>query len=143
MLAANVDSVLLATSLNEDLNLRRLERYLTTAWDSGAEPVLVLTKADLHPDPEAARAEVESIAYGVPVIVVSVRAGYGLDEVAAIVRPGRTLVLLGLVGRRQVDARQHARRRGAARDERAPQRRPRPAHDLPSPARRSCRVAGS
>ena len=68
VLAANVDSVLLATSLNEDLNLRRLERYLTTAWDSGAEPVLVLTKADLHPDPEAARAEVESIAYGVPVI---------------------------------------------------------------------------
>ena len=60
VLAANVDSVLLATSLDEDLNLRRLERYLTTAWDSGAEPVLVLTKADLHPDPEAARAEVES-----------------------------------------------------------------------------------
>ena len=98
VLAANVDSVLLTTSLNEDLNLRRLERYLTTAWDSGAEPVVVLTKADLHPDPEAARAEVESIAYGVPVLVVSVRTGDGLDEVAAIVRPGRTLVLLGSSG---------------------------------------------
>jgi ribosome biogenesis GTPase len=98
VLAANVDTVLLATSLNEDLNLRRLERYLITAWDSGAQPVLVLTKADLHPDPEAARAEVESIAYGVPVIVVSATEGTGLDDVAAIVRPGRTLVLLGSSG---------------------------------------------
>jgi ribosome biogenesis GTPase len=60
--------------------------------------VLVLTKADLHPDPEAARAEVESIAYGVPVIVVSATEGTGLDDVAAIVRPGRTLVLLGSSG---------------------------------------------
>jgi ribosome biogenesis GTPase len=98
VLAANVDTVVLTTSLNEDLNLRRLERYLTTAWDSGAEPVVVLTKADLHPDPEAARAEVESIAYGVPVHVVSVRTGEGLDDVASIFRPGRTLVLLGSSG---------------------------------------------
>ena len=98
VLAANVDSVLLTTSLNEDYNLRRLERYLTTAWDSGADPVVVLTKADLHPDPDAARLEVESIAYGVPVIVVSARSGEGLDDVAAIVRPGRTLVLLGSSG---------------------------------------------
>ena len=98
VLAANVDTVMLATSLNEDYNLRRLERYLATAWDSGADPVVVLTKADLHPAPEAAAAEVESVAYGVPVIVVSVRTGEGLDEVAAIVRPGRTLVLLGSSG---------------------------------------------
>jgi ribosome biogenesis GTPase / thiamine phosphate phosphatase len=98
VLAANVDTVLLTTSLNEDLNLRRLERYLATAWDSGAEPVIVLTKADLHPDPQAAAAEVESIAFGVPVLVVSVRTGEGLDEVAEIVRPGRTLVLLGSSG---------------------------------------------
>jgi ribosome biogenesis GTPase / thiamine phosphate phosphatase len=98
VLAANVDTVLLTTSLNEDLNLRRLERYLATAWDSGAEPVLVLTKADLHPDPQAAAAEVESIAFGVPVLVVSVRTGEGLDEVADVVRPGRTLVLLGSSG---------------------------------------------
>jgi ribosome biogenesis GTPase / thiamine phosphate phosphatase len=98
VLAANVDTVLLTTSLNDDLNLRRLERYLATAWDSGAEPVIVLTKADLHPDPRAAAAEVESIAFGVPVLVVSVRTGEGLDEVAGIVRPGRTLVLLGSSG---------------------------------------------
>jgi ribosome biogenesis GTPase / thiamine phosphate phosphatase len=98
VLAANVDTVLLTTSLNEDLNLRRLERYLATAWDSGADPVIVLTKADLHPDPAAAAAEVESIAFGVPVLVVSVRTGAGLEDVAAIARPGRTLVLLGSSG---------------------------------------------
>ena len=98
VLAANVDTVLLTTSLNEDLNLRRLERYIATAWDSGADPVIVLTKADLHPDPAAAAAEVESIAYGIPVLVVSARTGEGLDRVAGIVRPGRTLVLLGSSG---------------------------------------------
>jgi ribosome biogenesis GTPase len=98
VLAANVDTVLLTTSLNEDFSLRRLERYLATAWDSGAEPVIVLTKADLHPDPEAAAAEVEGIAFGVPVLVVSARTGEGLDAVEEIVRPGRTLVLLGSSG---------------------------------------------
>jgi ribosome biogenesis GTPase / thiamine phosphate phosphatase len=98
VLAANVDTVLLTSSLNDELNLRRLERYLATAWDSGADPVVVLTKADLHPDPDAAAAEVETIAYGVPVLVVSVRTGEGLDAVAGIVRPGRTVVLLGSSG---------------------------------------------
>ena len=98
VLAANVDTVVLTTSLNDDLNLRRLERYLTTAWDSGAEPVVVLTKADLHADPEAARAQVEAIAYGVPVHVVSVVSGEGLDDVTGILRRGRTMVLLGSSG---------------------------------------------
>jgi ribosome biogenesis GTPase len=98
VLAANVDTVLITTSLNEDLNLRRLERYVATAWDSGADPVIVLTKADLHPDPEAAAAEVETVAFGVPVLVVSARTGEGLDDVAGIARPGSTLVLLGSSG---------------------------------------------
>ena len=49
VLAANIDVVFLVTSMNEDLSLRRLERYLTLAWESGARPVIVLTKADLHP----------------------------------------------------------------------------------------------
>ena len=89
---------MLATSLNEDLNLRRLERYLTTAWDSGAEPGARADEGRPPPRSRGCTAEVESIAYGVPVIVVSVRAGAGLDEVAAIVRPGRTLVLLGSSG---------------------------------------------
>ena len=98
VLATNVDTVLLTTSLNQDYNLRRLERYLTTAWDSGAQPVVVLTKADLHADPELVRLEVEAIAYGVPVLVVSTVTGEGLDEIAALASPGRTLVLLGSSG---------------------------------------------
>ncbi|MGZ8687572.1 MAG: GTPase RsgA, partial [Gaiellaceae bacterium] len=73
VLAANVDVVFLVTSLNEDLNLRRLERYLTLAWESGAQPVIVLTKSDLHPAPETAIAAVGAIAYGVPVHAVSNR----------------------------------------------------------------------
>ena len=68
VLAANIDVAFLVASMNEDLSLRRLERYLILAWESGARPVIVLTKADLHPDPEAAVAEVETIAGGVPVI---------------------------------------------------------------------------
>ena len=51
MLAANIDVAFLVASMNEDLNLRRLERYLILAWESGARPVIVLTKSDLHPDP--------------------------------------------------------------------------------------------
>ena len=68
VLAANIDVVFLVTSMNEDLNLRRLERYIILAWESGAPPVIVLTKADLRPDPELAVAEVETIACGVPVL---------------------------------------------------------------------------
>ena len=62
VLAANVDVVFIVSSLNEDLNLRRLERYLTLGWESGARPVIVLTKADLADDVPAKLAEVESIA---------------------------------------------------------------------------------
>jgi len=98
VLAANVDDVLLVMSLNEDFNLRRLERYLTLGWESGAQPAVVLTKADLHEAPEAAVLEVEAVAYGVPVHVVSVVTGEGLDALAATMRAGRTLVVLGSSG---------------------------------------------
>jgi ribosome biogenesis GTPase len=98
VLAANVDVVFLVTSLNEDLNLRRLERYLTLSWESGAQPVIVLTKSDLHPTPEAAVAQVGTIAYGVPVHAVSNRTGAGLDEVRAHLGPGVTAALLGSSG---------------------------------------------
>jgi ribosome biogenesis GTPase len=98
VLAANVDVAFLVTSLNEDLNLRRLERYLILAWESGARPVIVLTKADLHPDPAAAVAEVETIAGGVPVQALSSLTGVGLDEVRALLEPGLTAVLLGSSG---------------------------------------------
>jgi ribosome biogenesis GTPase len=98
VLAANVDTAFLLGGLDQDLNLRRLERYLTTAWESGAEPVLVLTKADLCPDVAGAVLAVESIAIGAPVFAVSNVSGDGLDAVAAHVRPGRTAVLLGSSG---------------------------------------------
>jgi ribosome biogenesis GTPase len=99
IVAANVDTVFLVSALGQDLNLRRLERYLTAAWDSGAEPVIVLTKADLHPDavPEAVR-DVESIAFGVPVHAVSNVTGEGLDALDRYLGPGRTVALLGSSG---------------------------------------------
>ena len=98
VLAANVDVAFLVTSLNEDLNLRRLERYLILAWESGARPVIVLTKADLHPAPDAAVAEVETIAGGVPVHAISSLTGAGLEEVRALLGRGLTAVLLGSSG---------------------------------------------
>jgi ribosome biogenesis GTPase len=98
VLAANLDVVFIVSSLNEDLNLRRLERYLTLAWESGARPVILLTKADLHPAPETAVAEVESVAYGVPVLALSARTGEGLDALRSYLRPGVTTALLGSSG---------------------------------------------
>jgi ribosome biogenesis GTPase len=98
VVAANVDVAFLVTSLNADLNLRRLERYLATAYESGAEPVIVLTKTDLTRDVEAAVAEVEGIAFGAPVLPVSSKTGAGLDGVAAHLPAGRTAVLLGSSG---------------------------------------------
>jgi ribosome biogenesis GTPase len=98
VLAANVDVVFIVSSLNEDLNLRRLERYLTLGWESGARPVIVLTKADLAPEPEAGVAEVESIARGVPVHAVSNKTGVGLDTVRSHLTEGVTAALLGSSG---------------------------------------------
>jgi ribosome biogenesis GTPase len=98
VLAANVDVAFIVTSLNDELNLRRLERYLTLAWESGARPVLVLTKADLADDVEASVAEVESVAFGAPVHAISSVSGVGLDAVRAHLRPGITAALLGSSG---------------------------------------------
>lgn len=98
VLAANVDVVLIVTSLNEDLNLRRLERYLTLAWESGARPVFVLTKADLAEDVEAAVQEVEAIAFGVPVVAISSVTGAGLDALRSQLGAGVTAALLGSSG---------------------------------------------
>jgi ribosome biogenesis GTPase len=98
VLAANVDAVFLLMSLNEDYNPRRLERYLTTAWESGAQPVIVLTKTDLCPEFELRVLEVEAIAFGVPVHAISSLTGDGLDLVRAHLAPGRTIALLGSSG---------------------------------------------
>ena len=98
VLAANVDAVFLVMSLNEDFNVRRLERYITMAWESGAQPVIVLTKTDLCPDWELRVLEVEAIAFGVPVHAVSSISGEGLELVREHVTPGRTIALLGSSG---------------------------------------------
>ena len=98
VLAANVDSAFLLAGLDDDFSLRRLERYLATAWESGAEPVVVLTKTDLSPDVPAAIFAVESVAIGVPVHAVSNVTGEGLETLGVHMRPGRTIVLLGSSG---------------------------------------------
>ncbi|MBC8081492.1 MAG: ribosome small subunit-dependent GTPase A [Gorillibacterium sp.] len=96
--AVNADTVLLVASMNYDFNLRRLERYLVPAWESGATPVIVLSKADLCPDAATFVAQVEAIAPGVPVFAVSVVTGEGMDRLAPYLQSGQTLTLLGSSG---------------------------------------------
>jgi ribosome biogenesis GTPase / thiamine phosphate phosphatase len=98
VVAANVDVVFIVTSLNEDLNLRRLERYLILARESGAEPVVLLTKSDLAPDVDAAVADLRTVTFDVPVHALSNVTGEGLDELGAYLRPGVTATLLGSSG---------------------------------------------
>ncbi|HUR56863.1 MAG TPA: ribosome small subunit-dependent GTPase A [Opitutaceae bacterium] len=98
IVAANVDTVLLVTALDQNFNLRRIERYLAVAWESGAQPVVVLNKADLHASPARAQAEVEAIAGGAPVITLSATDEAGLERLAPWLVPARTLALLGSSG---------------------------------------------
>ena len=97
VLVANVDTVLIVAGLDGDFNPRRLERYLTAAWDGGADPVLVLTKLDVCDDPDKLLAA-EAVAIGVPVVAVSNVTGEGVAELGALLRPRRTFVLLGSSG---------------------------------------------
>lgn len=98
IVATNVDTVLLVTALDQNYNLRRIERYLAVAWESGAQPVVVLNKSDLHVDPAAAQAEVESIAIGTPVVTLSAMEGDGVEALAPWLVAGKTLALLGSSG---------------------------------------------
>jgi ribosome biogenesis GTPase / thiamine phosphate phosphatase len=98
VLAANVDVIFLVTSLNRELKLRRLERYLATAWESGASPVILLTKSDLADEVDERRLEVESIAFGVPVHVVSAVTRDGLEQLPPYFSGHRTAVFLGSSG---------------------------------------------
>jgi ribosome biogenesis GTPase len=98
VVAANVDTALVVSALNADHNLRRLERYVALAYQSGATPVVLLSKSDLHADPVRAAGEAEAVAPGVLVLTVSARCGDGVDALRAAVRPGRTAVLLGSSG---------------------------------------------
>ncbi len=98
VVAANIDTVFLVTDCVGDFKPRRLERYLTAAWDSGADPVIVLTKSDLADDPAETVAEAEAVAFGVPVHTVSSVTGEGLDALSPYLAPGRTVALLGSSG---------------------------------------------
>lgn len=96
--AANVDLALLVSSLNADLNLRRIERYLATAYASGAEPVIVLTKVDRCGEVGSSVASVEAIAFGVPTLAVSALTGEGMQDLERLLLPGKTAALLGSSG---------------------------------------------
>ncbi|HEX5493127.1 MAG TPA: ribosome small subunit-dependent GTPase A [Mycobacteriales bacterium] len=98
VLAANVDLVLVMVSLDAPPNRARVDRMLAVAWESGAQPVVVLSKADLCRTAQTERDEVAEQAPGVPVHLVSVRDGRGLNEIAGLLAPGRTVVLLGVSG---------------------------------------------
>jgi ribosome biogenesis GTPase len=98
ILAANVDTVLLVHPIDQEPNLRRIERELSLVWDSGAVPVIVLTKADSSSSPESARAEVEATAIGCDVLVTSALTGEGVGQLAGYLERGRTTVLLGPSG---------------------------------------------
>ncbi len=98
VVAANVDVAFLVAALNQDLNPRRLERYITTAWSGGASPVIVLTKPDLCDDVAGAMTEVETVALGIPVHVVNGLTGEGVDEVTSYLAGNKTVALLGSSG---------------------------------------------
>lgn len=98
VIAANVDTVFIATSLNLEFNARRLERYLTMVWSGGSVPVVLLTKADLNSQSDAIQAQVAPIALGAKVLAVSSVTGTGLEELAPYLLPGRTVALVGSSG---------------------------------------------
>jgi ribosome biogenesis GTPase len=98
VVAANIDTLFLVTAFGQDLNARRLERYLVAAWDSGANPVIVVNKSDVAVDVAGDLAEVEGIAFGVPVFPVSAATGAGLEELEPYLGRGRTVALLGSSG---------------------------------------------
>ena len=98
VLAANVDTIFLVTALAEDLNPRRLERYLTVVREAGAVPVVILNKTDLSLDPEAQAAGVRARLPFVDVLAVSAKRGEGLQFLDAYLAPARTVALIGSSG---------------------------------------------
>ena len=98
VVAANIDTVFICMSLNRDFNLRRLERYLAVAWDSGSTPVVVLTKADLCDEVDSRLAEMSDVTTGVDVIVTSSMTGDGYEAIPEYVRTGQTVAFIGSSG---------------------------------------------
>jgi ribosome biogenesis GTPase len=98
VVAANVDTVFVMMGLDDDFNLRRLERFLVVVWESGAEPVIVLNKIDLAADSVSGAAEAAKIGPGVAVVSIGAKARVGLDRLEPWLLPGRTVALLGSSG---------------------------------------------
>ena len=97
VVAANIDTVFICMSLNNNYNLRRLERYLSVTYDSGAVPVVVLTKSDLCTDIESKISETQSIAMGADIIAISSLDG-NYDKVMKYILPGKTMAFIGSSG---------------------------------------------
>lgn len=98
IVAANVDTVFLTQSLNRDFNMKRLERYMIAAWESGAVPVVVLTKADCCDNVADKMSAVYVTAPGVEVHAVSCVTGEGIEALKKYLVPGKTIALLGSSG---------------------------------------------
>jgi ribosome biogenesis GTPase len=98
IVGANIDTVFVVTSLNQDFSLRRIERSLIIAWESGADPIIVLSKADLCDRVAERIDEVRTVARGVPVHAVSIVTGSGLHDIAPYFRRGQTVALIGSSG---------------------------------------------
>jgi ribosome biogenesis GTPase len=98
IVASNIDTIFLVNALNKDFNARRIERYLIMAWESGANPVILLSKADLCVNLEEKLRETERAAIGVPIHIISAVDERGLDELSQYLKPGRTVALLGSSG---------------------------------------------
>jgi len=98
IVGANIDTLFLVTSLNQDFSLRRIERYLVIAWESGAKPIVILSKSDLCHSVADAMIDVQSVARGVPVHAISVVTSNGLQELAQYFERGKTIALLGSSG---------------------------------------------
>jgi ribosome biogenesis GTPase len=98
VVAANVDIAFIAAALPDDVNLRRIERYLTLAWEGGATPVVLLTKSDLVESSDSFIHDARSVAPGVDVLAISAQTGSGMEAIAAMLSPGITAVVLGSSG---------------------------------------------
>jgi ribosome biogenesis GTPase / thiamine phosphate phosphatase len=98
IIATNIDTVFLVSGLDGDFNLRRIERYLILAWESGANPVIVLNKADLCLNLQQCLMEVEEIAMGVPIVTLNAMQEQSIELLQPYLQPGKTIVLIGSSG---------------------------------------------
>lgn len=98
IIASNIDTIFLVSGLDRDFNPRRIERFLILIWESGANPVIILNKADLCDDAEECKEELESIAFGVPIILISAKENQGIDALVPYLGVGKTVALIGSSG---------------------------------------------